>query len=220
MWGSVGGRRHRYIAGLLAAKRAQPAEDLISGLVQARDEDGELLSETELVFLVHLLIAGGYETTATLLPDALVTFSRHPAEWRRLVQDPALVPTAVEELLRYVPITRAGLERVTREDVELSGVTIPAGSTVVPLPNAAHFDPRFVPDPLRLDVGRDPAAHLGFGHGVHHCVGAPLARAELRIALEVLTSRLPDLRLAVDLDQVEWKEGLIVRAPVELPVTW
>ena len=209
-----------YIAGLIAAKREHPGEDLISGLVQARDENGELLSEMELVFLVHLLIAGGYETTATLLPDALVTFSRHPAEWRRLVDDPGLIPTAVEELLRYVPITRAGLERVATKDVELSGVTIPAGSTVVPLPNAAHFDPRFVPDPLRLDVGRQPAPHLGFGHGVHHCVGAPLARAELRIALEVLTSRMPDLRLATGVDEIVWKEGLIVRAPVELPVTW
>jgi cytochrome P450 len=106
------------------------------------------------------------------------------------------------------------------EDVELSGVTIPAGSTVLPLPNAAHFDPRFVPDPLRFDVGRPPAAHLGFGHGVHHCVGAPLARAELRIALEVLTTRFPGLRLATGIEDLTWKEGLIVRAPTELPVTW
>src|SRR3954452_8084184 len=113
-----------FIAGLIATKREHPAEDLISGLVQARDENGELLSELELVFLVHLLIAGGYETAATLLPDAVVTFSRHPQEWRRLVDDPSLIPDAVEELLRYVPITRSGLERVATRDVELSGVTI------------------------------------------------------------------------------------------------
>ena len=101
-------------------------------------------------------------TYAGLLPDAMVTFSRHPAQWRRIVDDPSLIPNAVEELLRYVPITRSGLERVATEDVELSGVTIPAGSTVLPLPNAAHFDPRFVPDPLRLDVGlRRPLVDLG-----------------------------------------------------------
>lgn len=208
-----------YLVELVAARREQPGDDLTSALIQARDE-GDALSEPELIFMLHLLLAGGYETTSTFLPDALVTLFRHRDQWDRLTADPGLVPTAVEELLRYVPITRSGLERVATQDVELSGVVVPAGSTVLPLVNAAHFDPGYVQDPQRLDVARPPGAHLGFGHGIHHCVGASLGRLELVTALTALVTRLPGLRLAGPEADLAWKAGLITRGPVRLPVTW
>jgi cytochrome P450 len=213
------GELTEYLMQLIATKRDRPGEDLTSGLIQVRDQ-GDQLSEAELIFMLHLLLAGGFETTATLLPNALITLFRNRDQWDRLLADPGLVPTAIEELLRYVPITRSGLERVATEEVELSGVTIPAGSTVLPLVNAAHFDPEFVDDPQRLDVGRRPSAHLGFGHGVHHCVGASLGRLELTIALTALVTRLPDLRLAVPESDLLWKQGLITRGPLNLPVVW
>ena len=208
-----------YLSQLVTDRRKDPGDDLTSELIQVRDE-GDRLSETELIFLLHLLLAGGFETTATLLPNALITLFRHRDQWERLREEPALVPTAVEELLRYVPITRSGLERVATEDVVLSGVTVPAGSTVLPLVNAAHFDPAYVDDPQRLDVARPPSAHLGFGHGIHHCVGASLGRLELTTALHTLVTRLPYLRLAVPEAAVTWKQGLITRGPQTLPVTW
>ena len=208
-----------YLVRLVAARREAPGDDLTSDLIQARDE-GDRLSEEDLVFMLHLLLAGGYETTSTFLPNALVTLFRQRDQWDRLCADPDLADTAVEELLRYVPIVRSGLERVATEDVELSGVTVPAGSTVLPIVNAAHFDPALTHDPTTLDVGRAPTAHLGFGHGVHHCVGAALGRLELTIALRTLVTELPRLRLAVPEEDLVWKEGLITRGPRDLPVTW
>jgi len=208
-----------YLVQLIATKRDHPGEDLTSALIQVRDA-GDQLSEPELIFMLHLLLAGGYETTATLLPNALITLFRNRDQWDRLCDDPTLVPLAVEELLRYVPITRSGLERVATEDVELSGVTVPAGTTVLPLVNAAHFDPALVPDPQRLDVTRPPSPHLGFGHGIHHCVGASLGRLELATALTALVTRMPELHLAGPEADVAWKQGLITRGPLELSVAW
>lgn len=208
-----------YLMQLIATRREQPGDDLTSALIQVRDA-GDQLSEPELIFMLHLLLAGGFETTATLLPNSLITLFRHRDQWDRLCDDPDLVPSAVEELLRYVPITRSGLERVATEDVELSGVTIPAGTTVLPLVNAAHFDPAFVPDPQRLDVSRTPSPHLGFGHGIHHCVGASLGRLELTTALRALVTRIPELHLAQPAADLPWKAGLITRGPIRLPIAW
>jgi cytochrome P450 len=208
-----------YLMQLIATRRESPSDDLTSDLIQAHD-GGDRLSEQELIFMLHLLLAGGYETTSTLLPNALVTLFRRREQWDRLCADPDLAAGAVEELLRYVPIVRSGLERVATEDVVLSGVTVPAGSTVLPIVNAAHFDPALTDDPTTLDVTRAPTAHLGFGHGVHHCVGAALGRLELTIALRTLVTELPGLRLAVPESELAWKEGLITRGPVQLPVTW
>jgi cytochrome P450 len=208
-----------YLGQLIATKRENPADDLTSALIQVRD-GGDQLSEAELMFMLHLLLAGGFETTATLIPNALMTLFRQRDQWERLCEDPNLVPLAVEELLRYVPITRSGLERVATEDVQLSGVTVPAGSTVLPLVNAAHFDPTFVSDPQRLDVARPPSPHLGFGHGIHHCVGASLGRMELTTAVSALVTRMPNLHLAVPENDLEWKAGLITRGPLRLPIAW
>jgi len=133
---------------------------------------------------------------------------------------PEMIPDAVEEMLRYVRIAKAILERVATEDVELSGVTVRAGSTVIPLQYSANRDEALTDDPDRFDITRKPVPHAAFGGGIHFCLGAPLARLELRATFEGLLRRLPDLRPAVDAAEIEWKHGLLTRGPVVLPVTW
>jgi len=208
-----------YLGGLIAAKRAEPADDLLSALIQARDED-DRLSEPELLFTTYILLVGGYETTAGVLANSLLTLHRHADQLAMLRERPDLLPGAVEELLRYVPIAKASLERVATADVSLSGVHIPAGATVIPLQYSANRDPALTDDPDRFDLTRGPVPHLTFGHGPHHCIGAALARLELAAAFGILLRRLPGLRPAVPEPAVVWKSGMITRAPVALPVTW
>jgi len=216
---AAGGQMYAFLTELVAVKRANPGDDLLTRMIQARDEE-DRLSEPELVNNAYLLLIGGYETTAGLLANSLVTLHRHPEQLAMLRDKPELVPNAVEEMLRYVRIIRSLLERVATQDVQLSGVTVPAGSTVIPLHYPANRDDALVDDPDRFDITRSPSPHLGFGGGIHFCIGAPLARLELRAAFEGLLRRLPDLRLAVDISEIEWKQGLMTRGPVALPVTW
>jgi cytochrome P450 len=208
-----------YLGGLIAQKRAQPGEDLLTRMIQARDEEDKL-SEPELLANTFLLLTAGYETTASLLSNALLTLQRHPDQLAAMRADPAAIPGAVEEILRYVRIAKAVLERVATQDVELSGVKVPAGSTVFALQYSANRDEALTPDPDTFDVTRKPVQHLAFGSGIHHCLGASLARLELCVAFEVLLRRLPGIRPAVPASEVEWKHGLLTRAPVALPVTW
>lgn len=208
-----------YLRQLVAAKRADPADDLITALIEARDE-GDRLSEPELLFTTYIVLVAGYETTAGLLANSVITLNRNPDQLALLRERPELLPGAVEELLRYTPIAKTGLERVATTDVELSGVRVPAGSTVLPLQYSANRDRTLTTDPDRLDVTRKPVQHFAFGHGPHYCIGAALARLELRIAFAVLLRRLPHLRPAVPDHEIEWKAGLITRGPVTLPVTW
>ena len=208
-----------YLGALIAAKRAEPADDLLTALIEAHD-GGDRLCEPELVFTTYILLVGGYETTAGLLANGLLTLHRHPDQLALLRARPELVTDAVEELLRYVPIAKAGLERVATEDVTLSGVRVPAGATVVPLQYSANHDPELAADADRFDISRGPLPHLAFGHGIHHCIGAQLARLELRIAFDTLLRRLPELRPAVPDDAIGWKAGMLTRGPATLPVTW
>ncbi|MEU4233817.1 cytochrome P450 [Nonomuraea sp. NPDC026600] len=208
-----------YLERLIAAKRAEPADDLMTRLIQARDEQ-DRLSEPELLNNIYLLLIGGYETTAGLLANSLLTLHRHPGQLAMLREDPELIPDAIEEVLRYVRIVKAVLERVATRDVRLSGVTVPAGSTVLALHYSANRDDALIEDPDRFDITRAPSPHLTFGGGLHFCLGASLARLELRAAFEGLLRRLPGLRPAVDASEVEWKSGSITRGPVALPVTW
>ncbi len=208
-----------YLAHLAAAKRAEPGEDLLSGLIAARDGDNRL-SESELLHTALIILTGGYETTAMLLANSVLTLSRNVSQWELMQRDPGIIPAAVEELLRYTRISRASLERVATEDVELSGVQIPAGSTVIGLKYSAHRDEELISDPDRFDITRNHIPHLAFGLGVHHCIGASLARLELTIAYETLARRLPGLRPAVPDQDLNWKHGLITRGPEKLPVTW
>jgi cytochrome P450 len=208
-----------YLERLVAAKRAAPADDLVSGLIAARDRQ-DRLSEPELMYTVFILIAGGYQTTAGLLTNALLVLHRHPDQLALLRDRPELIPGAVDELLRHVPISWAALERVTLEDVQLSGVDVPAGSTVIPVTSAANRDPLLVDEPDRLDVTRTSVPHLAFGHGVHHCLGATLARVELRTAFTTLLCRLPQLRPALPESALYWKTGMLTIGPLRLPVVW
>jgi cytochrome P450 len=210
-----------YLAELIGAKRAAPGDDLLSALIEARDE-GDRLSEAELMSTAFILVAGGYETTAALLTNAVITLAyHHPDQLALLRDDPELIQSAVDELQRYVPISWSAGERLVLEDVELSGVRIPAGATVVPLVFSANRDDAVGTEPDRLDLTRSPASpHLGFGHGIHRCAGAPLARLELQVAFRTLLNRLPNLRPAVAESELTWKMGVNNIGPRALPVTW
>ena len=212
----------RYMSELITQKRQVSGDDLISVLVDARDSAGKL-TEDELVQFCIGLLAAGHETTANSINMSFVALCQHPDELARLRADPGLIPAAVEELLRYVIISGSGfvpLARVTREEVRLGGVTIPAGETVLPSFNVANRDPAAFDDPDRLDVGRAPKIHLGFGAGAHHCLGAQLARMELQEAFRGLLARLPGLRMTVPMSELEFREGQVIASMRELPVTW
>jgi len=210
-----------YLAGLIAAKRAQPGDDLMTALIQARDAQ-DRLSEEELVGLGLTLLVAGHETTANQITMILLTLREFPDQLELLRRRPETIPQAVEELMRFVQLGEigAGLPRVTTEQVELSGVRIPAGVTVVPVMTVANRDPRLVADPDRLDVTREQAPHLGFGAGVHHCLGAQLARMELQEALRGLLTRMPRLTIDLPVDRLSFKKGVIVRSVQALPVRW
>lgn len=210
-----------YFGRLIADKRATPADDLMTALIAARDE-GDRLSETELVNLCFGLLIAGHETTANQINMFLLTLLHFPEEYERLVASPELVPQAVEELMRFVQLGEGGvgLPRVTTEEVELGGVTIPAGSVVLTSFAAANRDESVFADADRLDLKREVAQHLGFGAGAHHCLGAQLARMELQEALSGLLRRLPGLHIAVPDSQLKFKSGMIVRSLETLPVTW
>lgn len=212
----------RYMSELITGKRESPEDDLISVLIDARDS-GDKLTEAELVDFCIQLLAAGHETTANSINMSFVALCQYPDELARLRADPGLIPAAVEELLRYVIISGSGfipLARITREEVCLGGVTIPAGETVLPSFNVANRDPAAFDDPDRLDVGRVPKAHLGFGAGAHHCLGAQLARMELQEAFRGLLARLPGLRMTRPMSELEFREGQAIASMRELLVTW
>jgi cytochrome P450 len=208
-----------YLAKLIERKRHEPADDLVSALIEATDRD-DRLSAAELLYTVQMLIAAGYETTAGLLANSIVLLHREPRHWALLRDEPELIPGAVDELLRYVPVMWATVERVALEDVELSGVTVPEGASVVPLLYAANYDEALTGGAARLDLTRGMLPHLAFGYGAHRCLGAPLARLELEVAYQTLFRRLPDLRPAQPEAALRWKTGLLTVGPVELPVSW
>ncbi|MGW5740602.1 cytochrome P450 [Amycolatopsis sp. NPDC003861] len=210
-----------HLLGLIERKRQHPGDDLLSGLTQVHDEDGDRLSEAELLITVMLLIGAGQETTMAQLAKSVLVLSRHPDQWARLVAEPDLVPNAVEELLRVVALGHAGQPRMTREDVEFSGHTVEAGTTVFPVVNAANRDPAVFSDPDRFDVARSEAAHhLSFGRGAHFCLGAPLARMELQVALRGLVTRMPGLRVAEEDDELAWQPESLTRGLRRLLITW
>jgi cytochrome P450 len=214
-----------YVTKLVTARRAQPGDDLLTSLIIARDH-GDALSDSELVSLVRDLIIGGHETTMTALGNSLIALLDNDRQlWRQLAAQPDLATTAVEELLRRVPlgdgITEAGLLRRTTENVELGGITLPAGSMVAAGTVCANHDPAAYPRPYDIDITRRPTTPiLTFGAGPHNCLGAWLARLELELSLRHLARRLPDLRLDLAVDQLTFTTGLMTRGPATLPVTW
>jgi cytochrome P450 len=208
-----------YFGKLIEMKRAAPADDLMTALIAARDQ-ADRLSEEELMVLGCTLLISGHETTANQINLSLLALLDHPAELAKLRADPDLIPGAVEEFLRYVRLGGLAPARVTSEEVQLGDITIPAGETVIPLFDTANRDPSVFTDPDRLDVTRAPANHLAFGVGVHHCLGAQLARLELQEAFRGLLVRMPGLRLAVPAGQLRFKRAMVVHSLCELPVRW
>ncbi|MBP2327973.1 cytochrome P450 [Kibdelosporangium banguiense] len=209
-----------YLAGLIAAKRAHPEDDLTTALVQVTDE-GDRLTEAELVINIQTLLVAGHETTINQLANGIVTLSRNPNQFDMLRRDPGLVDNAVEELLRYDKLVTSTIPWVAAEDVEVDGHLVKAGDAVVGVPHVANRDPAVFEDPNRLDITRPNASqHLSFIHGPHFCLGAQLARTELRMALAALLSRYPELDVAVDHADLEWRPNTLNRALRRLPVTW
>ncbi|MFJ4920992.1 cytochrome P450 [Streptomyces sp. NPDC088725] len=206
-----------YIAEHIAVRRAQPEDDLMSALIEARDVK-DRLTEPELVNLCVTILVAGHETTASQIPNFVHVLLEHPEEWARLVAEPELVPSAVEELMRFVPLgVGGGFARYATEDIEVGGVLIRKGEPVLVATGAANRDPRRFDAPNEVRLDRTSNQHLGFGHGVHHCLGAQLARLELHEALHALVTKMPELHIAGD---VEWKEQMLVRAPRKMIVGW
>ncbi|WP_031466274.1 cytochrome P450 [Sciscionella sediminilitoris] len=204
-----------YLAELVADKKKQPTDDILGGLIGT----GEL-TDTELVTIAHVLLAGGFETTANMIALGTLVLLRSPDRLAALRADPALLPGAVEELLRYCSIAGLTLTRAATEDVELEGVTVEAGQVVTISVLATNHDPHTYPEPGRFDPGRNTAGHLAFGHGVHQCLGQQLARAELHVAYPALFERFPGLRLAVGEEQLPLRTDMLVYGVHELPVSW
>jgi cytochrome P450 len=206
-----------FFAELIARRRAEPRDDLITALIAAEDE-GSKLSEEELLSTCVLLLIAGHETTVNLIGNGMLALLRHPDQLQRLREDPQLIATAVEELLRYdPPVQLTG--RIALEDIALSGgETVPKGKQAVLLLGAANHDPAQYTDPDRLDLGREDNRHLAFGMGIHYCLGAPLARVEGQIAIGEMVRRLDGIELATDAPA--YKEQLTLRGLTSLPVTF
>ncbi|MFV8131108.1 cytochrome P450 family protein [Streptomyces syringium] len=209
---------HRFLVDLVAARRAAPGDDLLSALIAARD-DGDRLSEDELVSLAFLILMAGSENAQHLISGGLLTLLNHPGQLAEVRADPGLLPAAVEELLRYAHPNQMAIRRFPTEPVEFGGVRIPVGDTVLLCLASAHRDPARYPDPDRFDIHRADKAHLALGQGIHYCLGAPLARMEIQIALETLLRRFPRLELAVPADRLRWRTSFRSHALRELPVT-
>jgi cytochrome P450 len=209
-----------YLADLIADRRREPAEDLLTVLVEARDTE-DRLTEDEMISLAWSVLLAGYEITAYQIGNFAHTLLTRPDLAERLRTDPELVSGAVEELLRQIPLTSAAFyPRVATEDLELGGTLVRAGEAALPSMMAANHDASVFPDPDQIDFGRDGEAHLAFSYGIHHCLGAQLARMELQVVVRALTTRLPGLRLAVPAEEIPWRAGSILRGPLRFPVVW
>jgi len=203
-----------YFRALIAERRAAPRGDMLSDLIAA-EEAGDKLSEDELLATCILLLVAGHETTVNLIGNGTLALLRHPDQLRRLREDPGLIGSAVEELLRYDgPVQRTA--RIPSADVRFDGLTIGKGEMVMPFIGAADRDPAQFPDPDRLDITRTDNRHIAFGWGIHFCLGAPLARVEGQIAIGTLVQRLP--RLALATDRPEYRQSLTLRGLTTLPV--
>jgi cytochrome P450 len=206
-----------YLSGLVATRLRSPGDDLISRLA-ARVAAGEL-TESELVGLSVLLLIAGHETTANMIGLSVLLLLRHPDQLRRLRQRPELIEDAVEELLRYLTIVRNGLARVATADIVVAGHRIAAGEGVIAMLSAVNRDPAVFPGGDSLEVERGSHQHLAFGFGIHQCIGQPLARAELRIALSELFTRLPGLALVDDPAEVRYRDAVVFGVQ-RLEVSW
>jgi cytochrome P450 PksS len=206
-----------YMRRLVKVRRAIPRDDLISALVAAQEE-GDALSDDEILSMIFLLLSAGHETTVNLIGSGALALVQHPDQLERLRSEPTLIRSAVEELVRFVAPVETGTERYAVRDVEVAGTRIPRGELIVAVLASANRDPVQFEHPDTLDLGRANNRHLAFGMGMHYCLGAPLARLEAQIALSTLLRRAPNVRLAVRPDQLRWRASFIVRGLEKLPV--
>jgi cytochrome P450 len=209
-----------YIAGMVAAKRAHPGEDLLSGLIHTADEGGDRLAPDELIGMSVLLLIAGHETTVNLIGNGMRALFAHPGQLADLRADFGLLDGAIEEMLRYDGPVESSTTRLALDDVQLGDVTIPKGSTVLIVMADADRDAERFEQPDRFDIRRDARGHIAFGHGLHYCLGAPLARLEGRIAIRGLLERCPSLALDADVTELPWTPGLLIRGARKLPVRW
>ncbi len=208
-----------YLGQILEARRQEPQEDLITSLVQA-EEAGDVLSQEELYSMILLLTVVGHETTVNLIGNGMLALLSHSSQLALLQEAPSLLPSAVEEMLRYdCPVERAPM-RYAAEDLEIHGVQVRRGDAISVVLGSANRDPAIFPRPDRFDITRSPNRHLAFGLGIHYCLGAALARLEGRIAVETLLRRLPNLRLAAPVESLRWRTNPIMRGLQRLPVRW
>lgn len=209
----------QYIKQLLEDKRTRPGSDLTSSLVRV-EEQGDRLSEDELISMIWLLIIAGHETTVNLIGNGMLALLQHPQQLDLLRADPSLLPSATEELLRYTAPVSLSTPRWASEDIVIHGQVIHKGEMVFVSLIAADTDPAQFPDPSRLDIARRENQHIAFGKGIHYCLGAPLARLEGQIAIGMLLQRFPHLRLAQDPEQLIWGPNPLLHGLSSLPVTF
>lgn len=210
---------NQYMMAHIAAKRANPGDDLLSELITAVDE-GQKLSERELVFTAQGLLVAGHETTSNMIGKMMGMLLSDRRRWEQLLAEPSLVRTAVEEVLRFDANAGFGLPRFITQDVEVGGQKLPRGTTVICNMAAANRDERFFDHATEMDLRRSPNAHLTFGAGPHSCVGQALARTELQTVLSVLLRRLPTLELAVPAEELPRREGLLIGGLERVLVRW
>jgi pimeloyl-[acyl-carrier protein] synthase len=204
-----------YISGLIKERRQHPREDLISDLVQVRD-GGDRMSESELIGMCQLLLIAGHETTVNLLGNGLYSLLSHPSQFELLKDQPELMGSAIEEMLRFETPVQRGTSRFTKEPMAYAGETIPAGSQVSGVIGSANRDPQQFPDPDRFDITRSPNRHLAFGRGIHFCLGAPLARTEARLAFKRLLEEFPLMELMEE--RPNWNGNSWMRGLRTLPI--
>jgi cytochrome P450 len=206
-----------YASALIDAKRAGPGDDMISALVRVTD-GGDRLTHGELVSMIFFLVVAGHITTIYSIGNAVYNLLTHPDELARLRADLSLMPAAVDELMRYDPAAAVGTFRFTTEEIPIGDVVIPADQILALSWSSANRDSSHFPEPDRLDLGRHPLGSMAFGHGIHYCIGVPLAKLQIEIALTRLVTRYPDLRLAVDPGQLRWENNALLRGLTALPV--
>jgi cytochrome P450 PksS len=209
----------QYLQGILARRRAEPRDDLISALLAA-EEQGDRLSPVELASMVFLLMVAGHETTVNVIANGVWALLRHPEQLERLRANPGLIEPAIEEILRYCGPVRHSTSRFALQDTEFRGQIIPAGEMIMAAVLSANHDPEQFEAPERFDLTRTPNRHIAFGSGSHFCIGASLARLEAAIALPLLLERLPRLRFAQEPSALRWRGGLLIHGLEQLPVAF
>ena len=208
-----------YISALVEEKRRTPQDDLVSAMVQA-EVDGQKLSNDDLYSMIVLLLIAGHETTVNLIGNGMLALMQHPDQLSKLQQNPELLKPAIEEILRYNGPVEWSTARWVLEDVTLGGKLLHRGEQIFVVLNAADRDPNQFNDPEGFDILRERNAHLAFGHGIHYCLGAPLARLEGQIAIGTLLRRMPNIQLAASPDILTWRPSMIIRGLTSLPVTF